>query len=282
MDIGLLHAAALGVVLIAIDIASRSLRIMVFLAAFESRLPFGKAFASTLFTDAASVVTPMRAGGGPARYVSMRAGGISARTAAAALAMDLSSYYLVVGCISLLLLILLAPGSLDLPLPDTPVGIAALATAAALVVAVLLRTQLPRRLVRKVVAPLTFSPRNLVRTLLLTLPLALLSMCCRLAVLPIFLMTRPEAGKALDLVAWSIALTYGQNFMPTPAGAGVVEAALGGAGGLDAAYVVWRGVTVGTVALAGFGVALSVYGRTAVTAVLRGRVKRAVVDGPPK
>ena len=81
--------------------------------------------------------------------------------------------------------------------------------------------------------------------LLASVPLSLLNMVTRTALLPALILTRPEAADAA--VAWygSFLLTYGQLVLPTPAGAGAVEMGfLGGAvGALDGELgllVAWR------------------------------------------
>jgi hypothetical protein len=81
--------------------------------------------------------------------------------------------------------------------------------------------------------------------LLASVPLSLLNMLTRTALLPALVLTRPDAPDAAVVWFGSFLLIYGQLVLPTPAGAGAVEVGfLGGAvGALDgevALLVAWR------------------------------------------
>ena len=236
------------------------------------RVSSAHALVSTIFSDAAAAVTPLRAGGGPARLASLGAAGVSLPVAVRALGIDMASYYGVVGAVCGVAAVLTLPETIGLR-AGSLVG-PALATL--LLAALLLPFALPSRL--RSAFLLRMEPRVAARYLVSSLPLALISIACRASILPVFLLTRPAAGALLDLLVWSLFLTYGQNFMPMPAGAGIVEAALSQTsmqvGLLDPAYFAWRGLTFGAVVLLGFGLAFPVYGRAAVLAVLARKRRR--------
>lgn len=269
---GIIEALVLGSLLLMADVIARSLRIVLTVGVLGVRLSTRDALVSTAFSDAAAVVTPLRAGGGPARLASLGLVGVPIPLAIRALGIDLAGYYAVVGAICGVAAVLTVPKTTGLrggPLAGS--GIAAL-----LLVGLLVSLALLPRL--RSALRLRLDPRVTARYLLASIPLALVSVACRVAILPVFLSTRPSAGALADLLVWSLFLTYGQNFMPLPSGAGIVEAALsqGPMEGdvLGSAYLAWRGLTIGAVVLVGFGLAFPIFGRAAVLAVLSRQRRR--------
>jgi uncharacterized membrane protein YbhN (UPF0104 family) len=80
----------------------------------------------------------------------------------------------------------------------------------------------------------------------LTIPLTALHVLARIAILPVVFATLPDPPAHGTVFVGSFALVYGQNFLPTPSGAGAIELGfLGGAAGYvgpeaSALLVMWR------------------------------------------
>ena len=111
----------------------------------------------------------------------------------------------------------------------------------------------------------------------MSVPLTLVSVAARIAVLPVLAQTLPSPPPAGVLVLGSFTLMYGQLFFPTPGGAGAVEllASAGTAGELGGTagpvFLAWRAITTGLPVVFGFGLAVPRYGAAAVRNALRGR-----------
>ncbi|MBD0321002.1 MAG: flippase-like domain-containing protein, partial [Gemmatimonadetes bacterium] len=110
-----------------------------------------------------------------------------------------------------------------------------------------------------------------------SVPLTLLSVACRVAVLPVLAQTLPAPPALPVLAVSSFALIYGQLFLPTPGGAGAIELAFSSGaagdlgGSLGTVFLVWRACTTGLPVLLGLGLAIPRYGMAAVRLALRGR-----------
>lgn len=113
--------------------------------------------------------------------------------------------------------------------------------------------------------------------LLASVPLTLLSIACRVAVLPVLAQVLPEPPAAGVLALSSFVLIYGQLFLPTPGGAGAVELAFSSGaagdlgGSLGTVFIAWRACTTGIPVVLGFALAIPAYGMAAVRGVMRGR-----------
>jgi uncharacterized membrane protein YbhN (UPF0104 family) len=116
--------------------------------------------------------------------------------------------------------------------------------------------------------------------LLASVPLTLLGLAARVAILPVLAMTLPFPPPMGPLTFGSFALLYAQVLVPTPSGAGVIDLGfVGGAvGDLGEHHrhllLIWRAYTTGAVVAAGVIVALRVYGAAAVQALAKRREKK--------
>ena len=277
-------AVALCFLLVAVDLAVRALRIHLFLIGAGHPLPYREVFILNVFGDAAAVVTPLRIGGEPARLGGMVVGGVPAANAIPLLAVEVVSYSVVVGGAALLAALRYAPGWWRGVGPGI---LRSVSWALPWVGGVALASVLVWWLVRRRRHALGKPPRRRIDwrsvrgalgwPLAVSVPLTLVSVACRVAVLPVLAQTLPAPPALQVLALSSFGLIYGQLFVPTPGGAGVVELAFssGAAGNLGGSlgtvFLVWRACTTGLPVLLGFGLAIPHYGLPAVRLALRGR-----------
>jgi uncharacterized membrane protein YbhN (UPF0104 family) len=236
-----LHLVAFG--LFATDVAIRAVRLRVL--APGTTLTLGQAIAVNAYGEAASAVTPARAGGNPARFVALLRDGVSAPRALAALATELFIDWVLLAAAAVVLLMAwgetAATGARRLAeLAATPharvLVVAVLVLAAASVVALRwYRRRRPAQGLAPSLAGAWRAARNLGwHRVSGSAALTGLSMIARTAILPV--LAAGLASPGLDppaVVVGSFALLYGQLVLPTPAGAGGVE--LGFVGGFAGA-----------------------------------------------
>ncbi len=224
----------------AADVAIRAVRLRVL--APGTTLTLGQAIAVNAYGEAASAVTPARAGGDPARFVALRRDSVSAPRALAALATEMLIDWVLLAAAAVILLLAwgetAATGARQLAaLAATPQArvlvVAVLVVAAASVVALRwYRRRLPRVLAASL-ADAWRAARNLGwRRASGSAALTGLSMIARTAILPVLAAGLPGLDPGAVVVG-SFALLYGQLVLPTPAGAGGVE--LGFVGGFAGA-----------------------------------------------
>ncbi len=285
------EAGALCGILVASDMACRSLRLRLLLAlAVPGRgMRLRDALLATTFGDAAAAVTPMRAGGGPARLLVLRRSGVRLPAALAVLAADLAASLVLAVPLGALLFWHLVPDGAAAARRLWGTGRAPLVAAGLLVAALALGTAAARvrgsapRLVR-----LATEVRGALRwQLLACVPLTAASVASRLALLPVLLQTLPSPAAPGDALRASFLLLFGQLLVPSPSGVGAVELAflsgmVGDLGGVGPAFVLWRACTVGVPVTVGFGLALHVHGRKAVLQVLRTRRHRGRRSPPER
>jgi uncharacterized membrane protein YbhN (UPF0104 family) len=275
--VGLSHHLA-AFALFAADVAIRAVRLRVL--APGTTLTLGQAIAANAYGEAASAVTPARAGGDPARFVALLRDGVSAPRALAALATEMLIDWVLLAAAAAVLL--LAWGETAATGARRLAALAATPQARVLVVAVLvlavasvvaLRWYRRRRSAPGLAASLADAwraARDLGwRRVSGSAALTGLSMIARTAILPVLAAGLPFPG--LDpraVVVGSFALLYGQLVLPTPAGAGGVE--LGFVGGFAGALapaalaellVAWRIYTL----ILGAGLGALLLARAAVS-----------------
>jgi uncharacterized membrane protein YbhN (UPF0104 family) len=113
--------------------------------------------------------------------------------------------------------------------------------------------------------------------LVASLPLSVIPIAARIAILPVLALTLPSPPPLEPVIFGSFALLYSQMVLPTPSGAGVVELGfLGGAAGelgegQGWILLAWRFYTNGLGVLLGVWLALSIYGWPVLRKVLRGK-----------
>jgi uncharacterized membrane protein YbhN (UPF0104 family) len=116
--------------------------------------------------------------------------------------------------------------------------------------------------------------------LLASVPLTLMGLAARVAILPVLALTLPFPPPMGPLTFGSFALLYAQILVPTPSGAGVIDLGfVGGAvGDLGEHHrrllLIWRVYTTAAVVAIGIVVALRVYGAAAIMALARRRAKK--------
>jgi uncharacterized membrane protein YbhN (UPF0104 family) len=112
------------------------------------------------------------------------------------------------------------------------------------------------------------------------LPLTAVHILSRIAILPVILMTLDTPPTFGTMVVGSLALLYGQNFVPTPSGAGAVELGfLNGAVGdvgpdAETLLVVWRFYTTLVPIILGLVFGVPLYGTAVRRFLLRRRDAR--------
>lgn len=287
----LLLACSLCAALLAADVAARTLRLHLLFRGAGLRPSLPALCVAITFGDAAAAVTPMRLGGEPARWLGLLSAGVTARVAVAVLAVEMAAYLSVVAVSGAVAAWLLGAGwwanvgprlagRADDALPWVAAVLVASAAAWAWA-----RRRRARRPAAPAGAPALAAIRGALGwPLLAFVPLTLVSIAARLAMLPVLAQTLPEPPPAGVLILGSFALIYGQLFFPTPGGAGAVEllASAGTAGELGGTagpvFLAWRAFTTGIPVLLGFGLALHRYGGAAVRRALRGD---GVADPPP-
>jgi uncharacterized membrane protein YbhN (UPF0104 family) len=283
--LSLLLACVLCAALMMVDLLARAVRLRCFLRGAGYRLRVPDLCVTILFSDAAAAVTPMRLGGEPARWLGLRTSGVAAGAGVAVLAVEMVTYLGIVAISGAAAAWLLGAGWWAQVGPRLGARLGGMLPWLAAVVAVNVAVWLwvRRRRAKRpagTTAPTVAALRGAVGwPLLPAVPLTLLSIASRLAILPILAQTLPDPPPPGVLLLGSFALIYGQLFFPTPGGTGAVEliASAGAAGELGGSggpvFLGWRAVTTGLPVVLGFALAVHRYGGAAVRNTLRG--------GPP-
>ncbi|MQA90797.1 MAG: hypothetical protein GEU90_11250 [Gemmatimonas sp.] len=266
------QAVLIGGVLILVDLGARSLRLIALLKAVGADLRTAGACIATAFGDAASVLTPFRVGGTPARLAVLHRYRVPLSLGLGALALELLTYQAIVGLVGVFLATQVAP---TLPGPGAfwslPSAVLAVA-AAAVLGAILIAFPWLRARFRRSTAQLRRLPRrlkqdpNFWKGIAASLPLAVISVIARLSLLPLLALSLPPNLRPPELSALAFAVTFGQILVPTPAGAGAVEYAFAATGvaatpGMTSIFVAWRALTVGVVVSLGLALAVLACGK---------------------
>jgi uncharacterized membrane protein YbhN (UPF0104 family) len=218
--------------LVAVDLLARSLRFRVLLRAVGHELSFRRALAIATVGDAACALTPYRIGGDVARMAALARAGVPKRRALVVLLGEAVQNWIV---------ILTLGGTLGglygaawwrtfvAGLAERhPVGRGSVMLACAGLIAFVVAIPIVRRVRRRRAPLLEAAPRDRpalpLRQVAATLPLAFVSTCARISILPVLMLASvdrlPSIGQALF---GSFALLHGPMLLPTPAGAGAVE-----------------------------------------------------------
>lgn len=284
-------AVALGMATVLLDLGARSYRLRLLLRAVGGELPRVGAYVATAFGDAASVLTPLRLGGTPARLVVMRSYQVPVPAALRALALDLATYQVVLVAAGVILAVGAVPAFWPGPQGWSDMGDGlrlgvALSAGGLATAGVVCRNRLrsathrAAELFRRCRGDPSFG-----RGLLVSLGLAAISIGARLSLLPLLALSLPPGARPAELTALAFVVTFGQVVVPTPSGAGAVEVAfaasdLSGIPGGGSIFIAWRVLTVGLVAVLGIGIVLPICGRQAILATIRsGRGPTRDADG---
>jgi uncharacterized membrane protein YbhN (UPF0104 family) len=272
------HLICLG--LVAADLLARAWRIQWIIRALGHRISLWDSFVLNAFGDAACALTPLRIGGEPARLAGMLRSRVPAPAAFVAISLEVLAAWPVIIVAAGWLAWRYAPEWWDEAGPRLST---AAATAWPWVLAVVVLSLLAWRWARlKVASPAARQLRRPVRRamvywrrmprwpLLASVPMSLINLATRVAILPVLALTLPSPPPIGPLAVGSFALLYSQLILPTPSGAGAVELGfLGGAAGdlgADEGWLLlaWRFYTNGIGVLLGVILAARVYGWPAV------------------
>jgi uncharacterized membrane protein YbhN (UPF0104 family) len=262
----------IGGMLILIDLWARSYRLQVLLAGVGVAIRTRQACVTTAFGDAASVLTPLRFGGTPARLAVLHRYHVPVSPGVGAVALDLATYQAMLLLIGGAFAAQVAPHLLARPLSwSPPPMLIAMAAAVPIVVVGVARRSLHGRF-KKVGAQMRAlsdrvkSDPGFWRTVVVSLILAAVSIGARVSLLPLLALSLPPDSRPPELSALAFAVTFGQVLIPTPSGAGAVELAFAASGfastpGMASVFVAWRALTVGLVAVLGLTIVVVACGK---------------------
>jgi uncharacterized membrane protein YbhN (UPF0104 family) len=279
-----LQAHLVCVCLVAADFLVRAWRIQWIIQGLGYRLSVKDAFILNAFGDAACALTPLRIGGEPARLAGMLRSGVPATAAFVGISLEVLAAWPVIIVAAGWLAWLYAPAWWASAGPRLG---AAAEQAWPWVVAVFLISVLAWRYARRVARPVARHLRRPVRRalvywrrmprwpILASLPLSLINLVTRVAILPVLALTLPEPPAMGPMLLGSFALLYSQLLLPTPSGAGAVELGfLGGAVGDLGEHqgwllLAWRWYTNGLGVVLGVWLAAKIYGWPALRKLTR-------------
>jgi len=286
------------VALVAVDQLSKTVRMQWLARGLGRRARFIDMLTVNVTGDAASALTPMRVGGEPTRVAGIMKAGLSVSDTIALVTVEGTVEYVTVIAITALMgwryggeWWRATRGTL------VPALRHALPWAAAIVLVgagiwLVLRRFVPTITIH-VGGTLRDSLRNASRmpawAIGITVPLTIIHILARVAVLPVLVSTIASPPPMGAVWLGSLALLYGQLLVPTPSGAGAVELSFlnGAAGdiGPDATemLILWRFYTTLTGIFLGFAFGVPLYGAAARRWLLRRRLARRVLrgDSPP-
>jgi uncharacterized membrane protein YbhN (UPF0104 family) len=268
------HLVCLG--LVGADLLARAWRIQWLVRGLGHRISLWDSFVLNAFGDAACALTPLRLGGEPARLAGMLRSRVPAPAAFVAISLEVLAAWPVIIVAAGWLAWRYAPEWWDEAGPRLG---AAATTAWPWVLAVVVLSLLAWRSARQMVAsPAARQLRRPVRRamvywrrmprwpLVASVPLSLINLGTRVAILPVLALTLPNPPPMGPLALGSFALLYSQLVLPTPSGAGAVELGfLGGAAGdlgADEGWLLlaWRLYTNGIGVMLGVALAARIYG----------------------
>jgi uncharacterized membrane protein YbhN (UPF0104 family) len=269
--------------LVATDVLARVWRIQWIMHGLKHDITVKDAFIINTFGDAANSLTPLRIGGEPARLVGMVRSRVPMTAAILGITLEALVSRLVLVAVIVWMGWQFAPAWWD------GVGQRLLASAASAwpwILLVLLLGAVLWRYTQRVVSPVTRRMRRSAGRLLvywrrmprwplvLGIPLSLVSILARVAILPALALSLDSAPPLSLLTFGSFTLLYSQMVLPTPSGAGVVELGfLGGAVGEFSRdgwlLVAWRFYTTLLGVLLGIWFAVKIYGWPALRKLIR-------------
>lgn len=234
-------AHLLCLLLVVLDFVARTVRTQLFLRGLGFQRSFRDVLVQSALGETASSLTPLRAGGEPARVWLMRHQGIPAGVGVVAVGIEL---------LATSVIILLVAVGLGFTIGGEwweTAGPSLISSAtrswpwlAAILVATLVAWTLVERfrpdLTHGAGAELKTARRHLrdlpMWVYLVTAPITVVNIGARVAILPVLALTLPHPPPLAATIVGSFALLYAQAIIPTPAGAGAVELGfLGGAAG---------------------------------------------------
>jgi uncharacterized membrane protein YbhN (UPF0104 family) len=258
------------------------------------RVSFMEVLALNTVGDAASAVTPLRLGGEPARLAALTHAKVPLSAGIVAAVVEVLVMWPLVIAVAGWLALVYAPSwwraarpLLESRLTGSWIWIAVALAVIALLWwgAVKLSARSGGAVQRGTRRAWAYYRRLPAWPLIASVPLTLVSLAARVAILPVLALTLANPPAMGPLIFASLILTYGQLALPTPSGAGLVEIGfLGGAAGdLGARYgsilFVWRFYTTILLVALGIGLGVMQYGADAISAIMRGRSHASDTDG---
>jgi len=281
------HLACLG--LVGADLAARTVRLRALAAGLQHPITCRESLVVNLLADAGSALTPLRLGGEPVRLLGLLKAGVPAIAAFSVMGIEALITWPLTLLAGLGLAAAFAPTWLELALPGFTRELGRLVLPLAMVlvlsgIAAAIGWQWlqaaghrSRRSIRRLRVYWRRMPPG---TLLAAVPLTLVNVATRTALLPVLALAAPDPPPTGVVLVGSFALVYGQLFLPTPAGVGAVELGfLAGAAGefgfREAALLGWwRFYSVGLTALLGSAAGLRWFGWGPLRRVYRRLARR--------
>jgi uncharacterized membrane protein YbhN (UPF0104 family) len=279
-----LEAHLICVGLVAADLIARAWRIQWIIQGLGYPLSLKDAFVLNAFGDAACALTPLRIGGEPARLAGMLRSRVPATAAFVGISLEVLAAWPVIILAAAWLGWEYAPAWWSSAGPRLE---AAAEHAWPWVVGVFLISVLSWRYARGVTSPVARHLRRPVKRarvywrrmpwwpLVVSLPLSLVNLGTRVAILPVLALPLPHPPATGPMLLGSFALLYSQLLLPTPSGAGAVELGfLGGAAGDLGEHqgwllLAWRWYTNGVGVVLGVWLAAKIYGWPALRKLAR-------------
>jgi uncharacterized membrane protein YbhN (UPF0104 family) len=279
-----LEAHLICVGLVAADLIARAWRIQWIIQGLGYPLSLKDAFVLNAFGDAACALTPLRIGGEPARLAGMLRSRVPATAAFVGISLEVLAAWPVIILAAAWLGWEYAPAWWSSAGPRLE---AAAEHAWPWVVGVFLISVLSWRYARGVTSPVARHLRRPVKRarvywrrmpwwpLVVSLPLSLVNLGTRVAILPVLALTLPDPPAMGPMLLGSFALLYSQLLLPTPSGACAVELGfLGGAAGDLGEHqgwllLAWRWYTNGVGVVLGVWLAAKIYGWPALRKLAR-------------
>jgi uncharacterized membrane protein YbhN (UPF0104 family) len=280
----LLDATLLCIALVLLDLAVRAWRIQWIIEGLGHRIGFWDSFVLNAYGDAACALTPLRIGGEPARLAGMLQSRVPAPAAFVAISLEVLAAWPVILLAAGWLVWRYAPEWWETAAPrlartagDAWPWVVLVGGLSVMVWWYARRVASPsvRHVRRPVRRALVYWRRMPLWPLVASLPLSLLNLASRVAILPVLAMTLPTPPDLGPMLVGSFALLYSQLVLPTPSGAGAVELGfLGGAAGdlgsrAGWLLLAWRFYTNGVGVLLGVGLAAHAYGWPALRRLAR-------------
>jgi uncharacterized membrane protein YbhN (UPF0104 family) len=279
-----LQAHLICVALVVADLLARAWRIQWIIQGLGYRLSVKDALVLNAFGDAACALTPLRIGGEPARLAGMLRSRVPATAAFVGISLEVLAAWPVIILAAAWLAWEYAPAWWISAGPRLG---AAAEEAWPWVALVFLVSVLAWRYARQVASPVGRHLRRPIKRalvywrrmpwwpLMASLPLSLINLATRVAILPVLALTLPDPPAMGPMLLGSFALLYSQLLLPTPSGAGAVELGfLGGAAGDLGEHqgwllLAWRWYTNGVGVVLGVWLAARIYGWPAVRKLAR-------------
>jgi uncharacterized membrane protein YbhN (UPF0104 family) len=289
----LLQAHLICIALVVVDLVARAWRFQWILRGMRFKVPFMEVLALNTVGDAASAVTPLRLGGEPARLAALTHAKVPLSAGIVAAVVEVLVMWPLVIAVAGWLALAYAPSwwRAAKPLLESRMTGSWIWVAVALAVIALLWWGAVRLSARSGGAvqrgtrrAWAYYRRMSAWPLDASVPMTLVSLAARVAILPVLALTLANPPAMGPLIFASLILTYGQLALPTPSGAGLVEIGfLGGAAGdMGARYgsilFVWRFYTTILLVALGIGLGVMQYGSDTIAAIMRGRARSSARD----